>query len=91
MVRDQLRRAFGERGATFDADGVRRTVWFLKAAAQDTGLEHHILKNLVRIAQERYRPVHWYNITNMKPQPPSVYRLPLLSTRLLPCTYLLPM
>ncbi len=73
VVRDQLRRAFRERGATFDADGVRRTVWFLNAAAAETGLEHKIVKNLVRVAHERYNHhLRWLTISKMKPRNPSV-------------------
>ncbi|PFH55668.1 hypothetical protein XA68_17853 [Ophiocordyceps unilateralis] len=47
VARDQLRSAFRTPGATLDPRGVKRTVWFLQAAAKETGLEHHILKNLL--------------------------------------------
>ncbi|EHK15473.1 uncharacterized protein TRIVIDRAFT_196321 [Trichoderma virens Gv29-8] len=53
VVRDQLRAAFRERDAALDREGVKRTVWFLEAAAKERGLEHKILKNLIRV---RYRP-----------------------------------
>ncbi len=72
VVRDQLRRAFRERGAVFDADGARRTVWFLNAAAQEKGLEHKIVKSLLRTAFDRYQPVHWSRLTRMNPKAPSV-------------------
>ncbi|KAL7819214.1 hypothetical protein V8C44DRAFT_317328 [Trichoderma aethiopicum] len=55
VVRDQLRAAFRERGPAakeLDAEGVKRTVWFLEAAAKERGLEHKILKNLVRVRLE---------------------------------------
>ena len=53
--RDQLRSAFRQRGGTFDEEGVKRTIWFLKAAAKETGLEHKIVKNLLRVAYARTR------------------------------------
>ncbi|KAK1242082.1 hypothetical protein MKX07_000068 [Trichoderma sp. CBMAI-0711] len=54
VVRDQLRAAFRERSgaAELDGEGVKRTVWFLEAAARERGLEHKILKNLVRVRLE---------------------------------------
>ncbi|KAL6885190.1 hypothetical protein HDV57DRAFT_516145 [Trichoderma longibrachiatum] len=57
VVRDQLRAAFRERGPAkeeqkLDVEGVKRTVWFLEAAAKERGLEHKILKNLVRVRLE---------------------------------------
>ena len=52
IARDQIRRAFREPGE-FDKAGVKRTMWFLKAAAKETGIEHKILKNLLRVAQNR--------------------------------------
>ncbi|RDA84227.1 hypothetical protein CP532_0133 [Ophiocordyceps camponoti-leonardi (nom. inval.)] len=48
-ARDQLREAFRERGAKLDPVGVKRTLWFLQAAAREAGLEHKILKNLLRV------------------------------------------
>ncbi|KAI0388342.1 DUF1763-domain-containing protein [Xylariaceae sp. FL0594] len=50
----QLRRAFREEGATYDARGVWRTIRFLDAAARERGLEHRVLKNLLVIAWWRY-------------------------------------
>lgn len=61
VVRDQLRAAFREKvapGATaFDVHSVRRTVSFLRAAARERGLEHRILRNLMRVALQRQRAV----------------------------------
>ncbi|KIH95209.1 hypothetical protein SPBR_04018 [Sporothrix brasiliensis 5110] len=65
VVRDQLRAAFrGERttltsaanneGAQpFDPEAVRRTVWFLNSAAEYRGIEHKILRNLLKTAYWR--------------------------------------
>ncbi|RCI16438.1 hypothetical protein L249_2297 [Ophiocordyceps polyrhachis-furcata BCC 54312] len=47
--RDLLREAFRARGATLSPVGVKRTLWFLQAAAREAGLEHKILKNLLRV------------------------------------------
>lgn len=63
-ARDRLREAFrpssGGGGAAaaaaaspFDAEAIRRTIWFLKAAAAERGLEHRILRNLLRTAHAR--------------------------------------
>ncbi|PTB66458.1 DUF1763-domain-containing protein [Trichoderma citrinoviride] len=63
VARDQLRAAFREKekkpgqhgasaAAVLDGEGVKRTVWFLEAAARERGLEHRILKNLVRVRLE---------------------------------------
>ena len=48
----QLRTAFRDPdpGAAFQPEAIRRTVWFLNAAAQERGLEHRIVKNLVAVA-----------------------------------------
>ncbi|KAL6860405.1 hypothetical protein ACO1O0_004433 [Amphichorda felina] len=60
IARDQLRAAFREPGATLDAEGVKRTVWFLEAAAKERGLEHSILKNLIEVQRKRARsPPEW--------------------------------
>ncbi|KAF5663428.1 complex 1 protein [Fusarium heterosporum] len=55
VARDQIRRAFREPGATYDERGIKRTIWFFKAAAKEKGMEHKILKNLVRVQQMRFR------------------------------------
>lgn len=48
VVRDQLRRAFRKKeGATFDGKAIRRTVWFLRNAARQRGMEHQIVRNLL--------------------------------------------
>lgn len=64
VVQSQLRKAFRVRpgeSKSFDPEAVRRTVWFLKAAAAERGLEHKIVKNLVRVAwmRERERRESW--------------------------------
>ncbi|KAK4157436.1 hypothetical protein C8A00DRAFT_11717 [Chaetomidium leptoderma] len=51
----RLREGFRDPRGTFDAERVRRTVWFLNAAAQQRGLEHKILKNLCRVHWDRMR------------------------------------
>ncbi|EKJ76780.1 hypothetical protein NXS19_009786 [Fusarium pseudograminearum] len=55
VARDQLRRAFREPGATYDERGIKRTNWFLEAAAKEKGMEHRILKNLLRVQKMRFR------------------------------------
>lgn len=53
----QLRAAYRDPNGVYDAEGVKRTVWFLKAAARNNGIEHKILKNLIevrRINEEKY-------------------------------------
>ncbi|KAM0264676.1 hypothetical protein ACHAQJ_000501 [Trichoderma viride] len=71
VVRDQLRAAFRERNASLDSEGVKRTVWFLEAAAKERGLEHKILKNLIRVRLDRaWGTKTWkraLNETKMKP------------------------
>lgn len=56
VVRDQLRLAFRNpvlSTATgtpiWDAEGIKRTKWFLDAAAKEKGIEHRILKNLIKV------------------------------------------
>lgn len=58
-VRTTLREAFRDRKGTFDAQAVKRTLWFLDAAAKERGLEHKILKNLVRMARQRQKSMPW--------------------------------
>lgn len=53
IARDQLRAAFRETPAALDAEGVKRTAWFLEAAGRERGLEHAILKNLLRVRGQR--------------------------------------
>lgn len=55
----RLREGFRDPRGEFDAERVRRTVWFLNAAAQQRGLEHKILKNLCRVHWERTRQMPW--------------------------------
>lgn len=54
---ERLREGFRDPHGTFDPERVRRTVWFLNAAAQTRGLEHRILKNLCRVHWEKQREV----------------------------------
>lgn len=67
IARDQLRRAFREpvtistsatstttRSPVLDPEAVKRTIWFLQAAAKDRGLEHKVLKNLLKVAMFRH-------------------------------------
>ncbi|KAL1901465.1 hypothetical protein Sste5346_001872 [Sporothrix stenoceras] len=85
-VRDQLRAAFrGERtmltstanneGAQpFDAEAIRRTVWFLNSAAEHRGIEHKIVQNLVKTAYWRRREAEnrqpsWRLLSEGKKQP----------------------
>ena len=53
VIQTQIRRAFRRPGSELDADAVKRTMWFLKAAARERGLEHRVLKNLIRVATHR--------------------------------------
>lgn len=53
-ARNQLRRAFREKGAKYDHRGIARTVRFLDAATRERGLEHRVLKNLLMMAWYRY-------------------------------------
>lgn len=59
VVRDQLRAAFRTDGAVLSKEVAQRTNWFLHAAAKERGLEHKVLKNLVRIAYERNKQRQW--------------------------------
>ncbi|KAJ4316859.1 hypothetical protein N0V84_007651 [Fusarium piperis] len=59
VVRDQLRSAFREPGAKYDAKGIQRTIWFLEAAAKEKGMEHRILKNLIKVQLRRGYHSSW--------------------------------
>ncbi|KAM0287961.1 hypothetical protein ACHAQH_000028 [Verticillium albo-atrum] len=61
-ARDQLRTAFRDKNATFDAESIKRTIWFINSAALERGLEHKILKNLIRTAYTRNKPEHWRSV-----------------------------
>lgn len=56
-ARDQLRKAFREPAkdgaAALDKAGVKRTLWFLKAAQKEAGMEHRILKSLLMVGWHR--------------------------------------
>ncbi|KAL2259088.1 hypothetical protein VTK26DRAFT_7370 [Humicola hyalothermophila] len=59
-----LRAGFRDPRGTFDAERARRTVWFLNAAAQQRGLEHRIVKNLLQVewlrsCEERRKRLPW--------------------------------
>jgi hypothetical protein len=54
-IHNQLRAGFRERGAQLDSEAIGRTLQFLDAARAERGLEHRILKNLLRVAWERRR------------------------------------
>ncbi|KAM0249130.1 hypothetical protein ACHAP5_003070 [Fusarium lateritium] len=66
VARDQIRRAFREPGATYDERGIKRTIWFFKAAAREKGLEDKILKNLLRVQQMRYRKKNYSSYDPLK-------------------------
>jgi hypothetical protein len=55
IVRDQVRQAFRDEKGTLDQEALKRTIWFLDAAAKERGLEHKILKNLVNMHHYRTR------------------------------------
>ncbi|PHH80417.1 hypothetical protein CDD80_1621 [Ophiocordyceps camponoti-rufipedis] len=60
IARDELRLAFRARDATLDPVGVKRTLWFLQAATREAGVEHHVLKNLLRVkAVVRAQSSNW--------------------------------
>ncbi|KHO01878.1 uncharacterized protein MAM_00879 [Metarhizium album ARSEF 1941] len=68
IARDQLRAAFAEARA-LDAEGVKRTLWFLEAARRERGLEHSVLKNLLRVRGERARDVRsWRALLHRRTQ-----------------------
>jgi hypothetical protein len=47
----------------WNRDHIKRTVWFCEAAARERGIEHRILKNLVRVKMAQYRDVqHWRKV-----------------------------
>ncbi|KAI0541648.1 DUF1763-domain-containing protein [Xylaria digitata] len=58
-ARNQLRRAFREKGAEYDHRSIARTIRFLDAATRERGLEHRVLKNLLMIAWHRDQGSPW--------------------------------
>ncbi|CAK7209196.1 hypothetical protein SBRCBS47491_000359 [Sporothrix bragantina] len=87
VVRDQLRAAFrgqrttltsaanNEGAQPFDPERIRRTVWFLNAAAASRGIEHRVLSNLLKTAYWRRRraesqQLSWTNVHNTKKKKP---------------------
>lgn len=49
VVRTQLRSAFRAADAVYNERAVTRTIWFLKNAAKEAGIEHRILRNLLMV------------------------------------------
>lgn len=49
----QLRAAYRDPSSEYDAEGIKRTIWFLKEAAKTNGIEHKILKNLIEVRRTR--------------------------------------
>ncbi|KAK0389782.1 hypothetical protein NLU13_3355 [Sarocladium strictum] len=43
------------KAAGFDAGVAKRTAWFLEAAARDRGVEHRVVKNLIKVRLARQR------------------------------------
>ncbi|KAI1130359.1 DUF1763-domain-containing protein [Nemania abortiva] len=75
-ARNQLRRAFREKGATYDVRGIARTIRFLDAATRERGLEHHVLKNLLMIAWHRHEnPLSWKEVESKQRVPPKTTEL----------------
>ncbi|PHH60801.1 hypothetical protein CDD81_1152 [Ophiocordyceps australis] len=61
-AREQLRQVFRRPDASWNAKVVQRTLWFLEAAARERGLEHRILKNVLRVRMLRnLRRGEWRN------------------------------
>ncbi|KAJ4197585.1 hypothetical protein NW767_001171 [Fusarium falciforme] len=59
VVRDQLRAAFRDPDMRYDENAIKRTIWFLEAAAREKGMEHKILKNLVKVQLGRAYHSSW--------------------------------
>lgn len=60
IARDALRSAFRDPsgsgvagGGSLDPERVKRTIWFLTAAAKERGLEHQVVKNMVAVRRGR--------------------------------------
>jgi uncharacterized protein (UPF0335 family) len=68
VVEEQLRKAFqSTKREAFDPEAVRRTIWFLKAAAAERGLEHKIVKNMVKVTWRKQKEANtgwklWYGL-----------------------------
>ncbi|KAI0186594.1 hypothetical protein EV127DRAFT_170285 [Xylaria flabelliformis] len=67
-ARNQLRRAFREKGAKYDYQKIARTIRFLDAATRERGLEHRVLKNLLFIAWHRYEDASDWKRTQLEQQ-----------------------
>ena len=58
-ARNQLRKAFHEKGARYDQRGIARTIRFLDAGKRERGPEHRVLKHLLIMAWYRYDSSGW--------------------------------
>lgn len=55
-VRDLIRRAFRAKPAQqLDERAVKRTIWFLKNAAREAGIEHRVVKHMLHVHYWRDR------------------------------------
>ncbi|KFA63772.1 hypothetical protein S40285_01976 [Stachybotrys chlorohalonatus IBT 40285] len=57
VVRDVLRNAFREKDAVYEPETVKRTIWFIAAAGRESGWEHKVLKNLIRVRMNQHQAV----------------------------------
>lgn len=47
----------------WNREHIKRTIWFCEAAAKERGMEHRILKNLVKVKMAQYRDVrNWKKV-----------------------------
>lgn len=49
VVRQQLRSAFRASDATYRERAIKRTIWFLKNAAKEAGVEHRVIRNILMV------------------------------------------
>ncbi len=71
--------------AQWNAEQIKRTIWFCEAAAKERGLEHRILKNLIKVKINQYRDIkRWKKVflENSAKYAPSPIALSLLFTRI---------
>lgn len=53
-VRNMLRQAFRAKDAQqLNGRAIKRTIWFLKNAAREAGIEHKVVKSILRVNFER--------------------------------------
>ncbi|KAH7320127.1 hypothetical protein B0I35DRAFT_408841 [Stachybotrys elegans] len=55
IVRDILRSSFRDEKAVFQPETVKRTTWFIQTAGRTRGLEHRIIKNLLRMHMAKHK------------------------------------